>query len=139
MNETLLVGYSQDAARKAREGYKALLGAVLIVEAAAGLSLILWPSTVSRILELPAEGAGTLRLAGVLLIVLAGLLATGQPQPSRSKLLNLGGLAARLAFAVALAIVGGRLIWAGAFELLAALGLAQLYFKYFEAEVMSRP
>jgi hypothetical protein len=139
MDQTLLLGFSQDAARKARALYRTVLGAVLIIEAAAGLSLLLWPASVGRIL---GDGAGPpdgLRVWGVLLLIIAALLWSGRIEPARSKLLNLMGIVGRLAAGVALIVAGKCLLWAGVAEVVAGLALAQFYFQYFAAEVMSRP
>jgi len=139
MDNTLLLGFTQDAARKAREAYRTALGVVLILEAAAGLSLLLWPASLNRILGDGAASTPWLRLCGVLLLIVAALSLSGRGEPSRSKILNLLGPPARLGLGALLIFAGGGLIFAGLAEIAAALALAQLYFKYFEAEVTTRP
>ena len=140
MDETLLLGHSQNVARAAKAQYRLLLGVVLIVEAAAGAALLFWPGAVARLLQTPETASHAwLRIAGLLWLVLTLLFFTGRGEPSRSKVTNLIGLVARVVLGVLLLVLGGRLLWAGLAEIVAALGLAQLYFRYFEAEVTSRP
>lgn len=140
MDETLLLGHTQNVARAAKEQYRLLLGVVLIVEAAAGAALLVWPGAVARLLQAPeTAGYGWMRIAGLLWLVLTLLLFTGRGEPSRSKITNLIGLVSRVALGVLLMVLAGRLLWAGVAEIVAALGLAQLYYRYFQAEVTSRP
>ncbi|WP_293904755.1 hypothetical protein [Phenylobacterium sp.] len=140
MNDTLFRGFTQDAARSAKEQYRLLLGVVLIVEAAAGAALLFWPDGVARLLLPDAtEGVAGLRIAGLFWLLVTVLLLTGRGEPARAKVPNLLGLVGRTALGVLLVLLAGRLLWVGVVEIVAALGLAQLYFRYFEAEVMSRP
>ena len=138
MDQTLLLGFTQAAARKARETYQAALGIVLILEAAAGLALVLFPASVARVTG-DADSWPWLRPMGVALLLMVVLFYFGRREPACSKLINMAGIFGRLLLAVVLALSGGARLWAGAAELIAALVLAQLYFKLFEAEVMSRP
>ena len=140
LNDTLSIGYTGIAAERARHAYRGLLGAVLIVEAAAGVALLVAPFSTASLLDLDATGdAGLVRLAGVLVLALAALFLTGRAWPARSKLVNIIGMVGRAITGVLLLAHGGRLIWPGVAELLAALALAFSYFAYFKAEVMSRP
>lgn len=125
-------------ADNARARYQTLLAWVLLVEAAAALALALIPSTVARLAGHPAS-ASWLRPLGVAVVVMALLLWIGRREPSRTKVISLLGIFGRPVLALVLGLAGGMLIWAGAAELVAAVLLAHLYFRYFEAEVTSRP
>ncbi|MGF1550740.1 MAG: hypothetical protein ACFBQW_09500 [Sphingomonadaceae bacterium] len=127
------------AARRARGSYRRVLFVVLAAESAAGLALLLFPLSASRLLGLGAVEDAWPRLAGLLLLVLAALLAVGSGFPDRAKLTNLIGLVGRFVLALLLLLLGAGLLWAGLFELLATLVLASLYFSFFRAELMSRP
>lgn len=140
LTDTLSRGYMGIAADRARAAYGAVLGAILIVEAAAALALIVEPRSLAYLLGLDASGAAPLvRLAGLLLLMNLLLLSLGRRAPARTKLINLIGMAERAILAIALAVIGGRFLWAAGFELIAALLIAWFYYRYFEAEVMSRP
>lgn len=140
LTDTLSLGYSTVAAERRRHAYRGLLGAVLIVEAAAGLALLAAPYSTASLLDLDATGApGLVRLAGMLILVLSALFLTGRAWPARSKLVNIIGMVGRALTGVVLLASGGRLIWPGLAELVAALALAFSYYAYFKAEVMSRP
>lgn len=138
IDQTLLVDFTQAAARKACERYRTALGLVLALEAAAALALALLPRHLAQ-----ASGAHAgwpwLRPLGVAILVMTLLFSTGRRDPSRAKLVNLLGIFGRPLLALVLGLAGGALVWAGAAELVAAIALAQLYFRYFEAEVTSRP
>lgn len=127
-------------AEAARAAYRTVLRAILIVEAAAGLSLIFWPATLARILDAAAAPPYPWpRLAGLLILVLGVLFFAGSVHPDRAKIANLIGLVGRALIGLLLILMGAPLLFAGAFELVAALVLAALYFRYFSAEVMNRP
>ena len=136
-DESLTRGYAAAMARAAAENYRTLLGVVLIVEAAAGVALLVAPAGVSRLL---AVGGGIWpRVAGLLLLVIVALLFAGRIDPVRMKLTNAFGIVGRGVLAVLLIALWGRLAFAGAAEAVAAIALGLSYFGYFKAEVMSRP
>ncbi|WP_084579362.1 hypothetical protein [Sphingomonas azotifigens] len=140
LTDTLSRGYTGIAAERARITFGVVLGAILIVEAAAALALLIEPRNLAYLLGFDATGALPLvRLAGLLLLLNLLFLALGRPAPARTKLINLLGIVERGVLAVALAILGGRLLWPAGFELIAALLIANFYYRYFQAEVMSRP
>lgn len=140
LSDSLSNGPCAAAARAARERYQTVLGVVLIVETGAGLALLTAPHSVARlVLEAPPGPAGFTRLAGLLLLLLVALLFAGRAHPERAKVANVTGVVGRGAVAVLLVAGGGRLIAAGLAEALAAVLLGLLYYRYFVAEVMSRP
>lgn len=140
LTDSLSAGPCAAAARAAAERYRTMLGVVLILEAGAGLSLLLAPHSVARLLlDAPAGPAGFTRLAGLLLLFVVALLFAARAWPARAKIANALGVVGRGAVAVLLIFGGGRLPLAGAAEGLAAILLGIFYYRYFVAEVMSRP
>jgi hypothetical protein len=138
--DSLSAGPCAAAARAACERYRTVLGVVLILETGAGLALLLAPQSVARLLLGAASGpAGITRLAGLLLLFLVALLFAARAWPARAKIANALGVIGRGAVALLLLAGGGRLPLAGAAEGLAAILLGILYYRYFVAEVMSRP
>jgi hypothetical protein len=128
------------AAKAACERYRTVLGLVLIIEAAAGIALLTAPHSVSRlVLDAPPGPAGFTRLAGLLLLLITALLFAARAYPARAKIANSLGVIGRGLVALLLLLGGGRLIVAGLAEAGAALVLGILYYRYFVAEVMSRP
>jgi hypothetical protein len=138
VDQTLLAGFTRAAAGKARDLYRTVLGLVLIVEAATGLALIAMPARVAHSTGYAANSPWIRPLGGAVLVI-ALLFWLGRREPSRAKLVNLLGIFSRPVLALILVMAGGPLRWAGMAEFVAALVLSQFYFKYFEAEVMSRP
>ncbi|WP_156679146.1 hypothetical protein [Sphingomonas profundi] len=140
LSDSLAHGPCVAFALAARERYRTVLGFVLIVEAAAGVALLLFPHSVARlVLDAPPGPAGFTRLAGLLLLILCGLFAAARAFPERAKIANVVGVVGRGAVAVLLLAGGGRLIAAGLAEAAAAAALGLFYYRYFTAEVMSRP
>lgn len=139
-NETLLRGFMTEAARTAKASYQTVLGAVLLIEAAAAIALLTAPLGVSRLLGL-ADDTGTIwpRFAGLLLLLLVIHMLTGRAMPATAKLLSLAGFVTRTVLGLFLIALWGRFAIAGALWLAAAIVLAIFYFRYFQAEVMNRP
>jgi len=140
MSDGLSISFSNADAQKRRGNYRLLTGLLAIIDGAMGLALLISPHSVSRLLMV-GDPASTewARLAGALLLMVTALLLTGRIEPSRTKLVNIIGMAGRLAIGLLLALLGGRLLWIGALEILAALALVRFYYRCFSAEVMSRP
>ena len=127
-------------AKAACERYQTVLGLVLIIEAAAGIALLIAPRSVARlVLDAPPGPAGFTRLAGLLLLLLVALMFAGRAFPVRAKISNALGVVGRGVVGLLLAFGGGWLIVAGLAEVGAAVVLGILYYRYFAAEVMSRP
>jgi hypothetical protein len=129
------------AARTARDAYRTVLALVLILETAGGLALLVAPVSVSRLLGLSAEAGSTwARAAGLLVIVTSALFMVGRIEPARAKLTNLIGVAGRLGLSLVFVTSGATgLLWVGLAEAAAALALVAFYFRYFNAEIQSRP
>ncbi|MBZ9673975.1 hypothetical protein [Mesorhizobium sp. ES1-3] len=139
-NETLHRGFMAEAACSARVWYRTTLGAVLLIEAAAAVALLVSPLGVSRLMKL-GDDAGTAwpRIAGLLLLLLVVYMLLGRTMPAAAKMSNILGFVARALLGILLIALYGRLAIVGAVWLVAAIVLAFFYFKYFKAEVMNRP
>jgi CHASE2 domain-containing sensor protein len=140
MSDGLSVSYSDAASDKERSSYRRILGGVLVLDALMGLALVIAPGRTMRLLQVgdPAS-ADWARIAGLLAVIVAALLWTGWHHPNRAKLVNSIAIASRFLFGVALMLIGGRLLWIGLFEAVAALVLLRFYYRFFAAMVMSRP
>ncbi|MFL6845689.1 MAG: hypothetical protein ACJ8ER_12500 [Allosphingosinicella sp.] len=110
-------------------GFRLAAGLILILEAGMALALVLGPSGAVRLLGGDPASAGGARIAGLLALTLVALLWTGRADAGRARHLNLIGAAGRLLLAAALALAGGRLLPIGLFEALAALILADFYYR----------
>ncbi|MER9018271.1 hypothetical protein [Mesorhizobium sp. M0898] len=139
-NETLHRGFMAEAVRSAKAWYRTMLGAVLLIEAASAVALLLSPLGVSRLMDL-GDDAGIVwpRVAGLLLLLLVVYMLLGWTMPAAAKMSNILGFVARALLGIWLIAQCGRFAIVGAVWLVAAIVLAFLYFKYFQAEVMSRP
>jgi hypothetical protein len=140
INETLHRGFMADAAQSAQASYQTMLGAVLLVEAAVAVALLVSPLGVSRLMGL-GDDAGTVwpRVAGLLLLLLVIHMLVGRAMPAAAKAPNIIGFVARALFGVFLIALFSRFTIIGAVWLVAAIVLAFFYFRYFQAEVMNRP
>ena len=139
-DQTLQSGYMAIAARAAEGKYKARSGAVLLLEAATGIALLIAPLGVSRLLGL-ADDVGIVwaRVAGLMLLILVAHLAVGLANPASAKATNILGFIARGLIGLLLVFHGGAFLMVGLVDLAAAAFLAFSYFAYFKAEVMNRP
>lgn len=140
MSDGLSLSYSNAASDKERGAYRAILGGLLALDGLMGLALLLVPRRVMALLDVgdPASADWT-RIAGLLALIVTALLWTGRHHPNRAKLVNMIGISSRFLFGVALMLIGGRLLWIGLFEAIAALVLLRFYYRFFAAMVMSRP
>lgn len=139
-NETLHRGFMTDAARTALSSYRTVLGAVLLLEAAAAVALLISPLGVSRLMGLGDDTGSTWpRLAGLLLLLLVFHMLIGRAMPLASKLTSILGFVTRALLGIVLIVLAGRFAIAGAVWLAAGIVLAIFYFRLFEAEVMNRP
>lgn len=139
-DQTLHTGYMTVLARAAKEKYQGRLGAVLLLETAVAIALLIAPLGVSRLLGL-GDDAGTLwtRVAGLLLLMLVVQMAIGRTMPAAAKAINIIGFITRGLLGVLLALHGGIFLFIGLIWIAAAAFLASTYFAYFKAEVMNRP
>jgi hypothetical protein len=128
------------AADRERDSYRLLVGILIILDAAMGLALLVSPRGVTRLLLL-GEVAATdwARIAGLLALIAAAFLWTGRRWPERAQGVNMVGIIGRFALAVVLMLAGGRLLWVGLIEAIAALVLLRFYYRLFAALVMIRP
>ena len=140
MSDGLSLSHSNAASDKERGLYRTILGGLLALDVLMGLALLLFPRRVIGLLEVgdPASADWT-RIAGLLALIVAAMLWAGRHHPNRAKLVNLIGISSRFLFGVALMLIGGRLLWVGLFEALAALVLLRFYYRFFAAMVMTRP
>ena len=77
----------------AKQRYQAVLGFVLIIEAAVGVALLTSPHSVARLmLDAPPGPSGFTRLAGLLLLLLVALLFAARGFPERAKIANVVGV-----------------------------------------------
>jgi hypothetical protein len=118
-----------------RDGFRLAAGLILILEAGLALALVLGPRGAVRLLGADPASAGGARIAGLLALTLVALLWTGRSDPDRARHLILIGAAGRLLLAAALFLTGGRLLPIGLFEALAALILADFYYRPLAAAV----
>ena len=140
LTDSLSRGPCVAEARAACERYKFVLGLVLILEAACGIALLIAPHSTARlVLDAPPGPAGFTRLAGLLLLLVVALLFAARTHPARHKIANSLGVIWRGLVGVLLLLGGGWLILFGLAEAAAAVLLGILYYRYFMAEVMSRP
>lgn len=143
-DQTLNRGYMAEAARRAAARYRSLFSAVRLLEAAAGVAMIVAPRGVARLLGAPDSfgndgGTAWVRIAGVILLIMLALFSAGRTFPSSAKLINLFGIVGQVALGVALMAAGGRMVFVGAAFAAAGVLLGLSYLGLFKAEVMSRP
>ena len=140
MSDGLALSWSTEMAERERGNYRLVIGVLLILDAAMALALVLAPAGAIRLLAVgdPASAAWA-RIAGLLALIVVAMLWTGRRHPNRAKLVNVIGIVTRFLFGVALILIGGRLLWLGLFEAVAALVMFRFYYRFFAALVMARP
>ena len=131
---------SNPDADRERDSYRLAVGILIILDSAMGLALLVSPRGVTRLLEV-GDIASTdwARIAGLLALIAAAFLWTGRRRPERAQGVNIVGIVGRLALAMVLILAGGRLLWVGLLETVAALVLLRFYYRLFAALVMIRP
>jgi hypothetical protein len=140
MSDAQAIGWSQDQAKARRSTYQKALCFNMLLHLAIGLLCMFAPYFVSEILGLPPPASsGWIRGWGATLILVTALYIPGLQDPLRSRYPNIVGILGRLWMAIVWFVIGGGLIWLGLFDLLFAVILAWLYYRYCIAELMSRP
>jgi hypothetical protein len=139
MSDALAIGWSQDQAKARRSTYQKALGFNMLLHLAIGLLCMSAPYFVSETLGLPPPAPDWIRGWGATLILVTALYVPGLQDPLRSRYPNIVGILGRLWMAIVWFVIGGGLIWLGLFDLLFAVILAWLYYRYCIAELMSRP
>lgn len=141
---TLTRSFMADAANRAAARYRTLFSVVRLLEAAAGVAMIIAPRGVARLLGAPDSFGNNgetawVRIAGVILLVMLALFSAGRTFPSSAKLTNVFGIVGQLLLGAFLMAAGGRMLIVGAAFVGAGVLLGLSYIGLFKAEVMSRP
>lgn len=147
MDRTLSLGWTQARAASRRAVYKRVLRVNLVLHVAIGLFAITAPAALSRLVGLPEpDPTGWLRAWGGMLVLVTLLYFPGLRDPVRTRWPNVVGILGRLGMAILFLIValaGGLalrgFLWFALFDFVFAVALVVLYFRLFEAELMSRP
>jgi hypothetical protein len=140
MSDALSIGATRARARARRSLYQAVLGLNILLQFVNGLACLTAPNFVAHALRAPPpEPSIWLRGWGALLILVTILYLPGLQNPLRSRYPNVVGVAGRVWTAIVWFCVGGGLIWLGVFDLVFAIALGWLFYRYCVAELMSRP
>jgi len=116
--------------------YRVVLGSDLLLRAAFAALLLAWPRLFAASF---GASLSSLRLWGVVLLVLAGVYGIGWRDPMRARLPNVVGLAGRFASALVYCGFSGMFFVPAIVDALFGGGLAWLYFRAIRAELMTRP
>jgi hypothetical protein len=136
----LSIGWNEVQVRQMRTTYQTVLGFNMLLHLGIGLACMFIPGMVSSFFGLPQPvPSGWIRGWGATLILVTALYIPGLQDPVRSRAPNLIGVLGRIWMATVWFVVGGGLVWFGAFDALFALILAVLYFRFCSAYIMSHP
>ena len=136
----LSIGWNEVQLRQMRTTYQTVLGLNMLLHLGIGLACMFIPGMVSSFFGLPQPvPSGWIRGWGATLILVTALYIPGLQDPVRSRAPNLIGVLGRVWMATVWFVVGGGLVWFGAFDALFALILAVLYFRFCSAYIMSHP
>jgi hypothetical protein len=102
------------------------------------LEVSILPSVIGHALELPPPYGGIRPVGGLMLLVAAFQLPVWQ-DAVRSRVSALIAILGHFLLALLWAVAGGLFLWIALFELVFAILLAWLLYKYMAAELMSRP
>ena len=140
MSYALTISWSQDQAKTRKDTYQRVLGFNMLLHLGIGLLCMFAPYFVSETFGLPPPvPSGWIRGWGATLILVTALYIPGLQDPLRSRYPNIAGVVGRVWMAATWFFIGGGLVWFGVFDLLFAIILAWLYYRYCVAELMSRP
>jgi hypothetical protein len=140
MSDGLSLSASAAGAEAARARYRLVVALVLVADCLMALALLIRPAAVTGLLLDGDPGRPEwARFAGLLVLVVAAFVWTGRSHPNRAKLVNIVAIVSRIVLGLALAAMGGGLLWIGLFDLAAAAAMALFYYRFFASLVMSRP
>ncbi len=147
MDPSLTLGWTQARARSRETTYRRVLGLNLVLHVLIGLAAIFAPLTVAGFVGLAPETAvAWLRAWGGMVLLVTLLYLPGLWNPVRVRWPNVIGILGRFGMALLfllVALTGGAalrgLLWFALFDFVFAVALAMLYYRLFEAELMSRP
>ena len=136
----LSIGWNEVQVRALRTTYQTVLGFNMLLHLGIGLACMFIPGMVSSFFGLPQPvPSGWIRGWGATLILVTALYVPGLQDPVRSRAPNIIGVLGRVWMATVWFVVGGGLVWFGAFDATFALILAILYFRFCSAYIMSHP
>jgi hypothetical protein len=138
MTYPLELGSAKRQAQNAAAQYRTALAVYLAVYALGGLLAVILPSVVGHALALPPPYGGIRPVGGLILLVAAFQLPVWQ-DAVRSRVTALIATAGRFLLALMWLVAGGYFLWIALFEIVFAILLAWLIYKYMTAELMSRP
>jgi hypothetical protein len=138
MTYSLQLGGSKQLAQNAAAQYRTALGVYLAIYAIAGLLAIIVPFLVGHALALAPPYGGIRPIGGLMLLYATFQLPVFQ-DAMRSRVPALIATAGRFLLALLWLLAGRYFVWIALFEIVFAVLLAWLIYKYMAAEVMSRP
>jgi hypothetical protein len=138
MSEIVQLGWSQRQAQSAAAKFRTAMAVYLALYAVAGLLAVIVPSVVGHALDLPPPYGGIRPGGGLMLLVTAFQLPVWQ-DAMRSRVSALIATIGHFLMALLWALAGGLFLWIALFEIVFAILLAWLLYKYMAAELMSRP
>jgi hypothetical protein len=138
MTYSLQLGSAKRLAQNAAAQYRTALTVYLAVYALAGLLAIFLPSVIGHALALPPPYGGIRPVGGLIWLVAAFQLPVWQ-DAVRSRVAALIATAGRFLLALLWLLAGRYFLWIALFEIVFAILLAWLLYKYMTAELMSRP
>ena len=138
MTYSLQLGSAQRLAQTAAGQYRTALGIYLAIYAISGLLAIILPSVVGHALALPPPYGGIRPIGGLMLLYAAFQLPVLQ-NPVIGRVPALIATAGRFLLALLWLLAGRYFLWIALFEIVFAILLAWLIYKYMAAELMSRP
>ena len=132
------LGRSRRLAQNAAAQFRTALAVYLVIYAIGGLLAVILPSLVGEALAFPPPYGGIRPVGGLILLIVAFQLSVWQ-DAVRSRVPALIGTAGRFLLAILWLLAGRYFLWIAFFEIVFAILLAWLLYKYMAAELMSRP
>ena len=140
MTDAFTIGWTVARSQSRRRIYQLILGLNMILHVLIGLACMFLPEFVSRTFGLPSPvPSGWIRGWGATLILVTALYIPGLQDPVRSRFTNVTGILGRMWMGTVWLVIGGGLTWFGLFDWFFAILLGVLYYRLFDAEIMSRP
>jgi hypothetical protein len=138
MTYSLQLGGSKQLAQNAAAQYRTALAIYLAIYAIAGLLAVIVPSLVGHALALAPPYGGIRPIGGLMLLYAAFQLPVLQ-DAMRSRVPALIATTGRFLLALLWLAAGRYFLWIALFEIVFAILLAWLIYKYMAAELMNRP
>ena len=141
MTDSLSIGWTRAEAAKALKSHRRLYGINLALQSAVAVIVLIWPSAMLDLVNLPAPDAATdwARVWALMVLLASAFQIPGYLDPIYNRLPNVIGIVGRAVMAILYLLLGGGFLWLALFDGAFAVALYVTYRRTVIAELQTRP